>query len=204
MINMVSFYCWIFGYICGSIPSAYLIVKAISKTDIRQYASGNVGSTNALRVLGPKGGALTLLGDIAKSILALALPAYLGAGRYLFYAAGLGAIIGHNWSIFLKFKGGKGVAVSVSVLTLLQPIAGIISILLFALIVWTTNYVSLGSILMAMSWPILLFLFKQPMSEVYFALLLFIMIVIQHRGNIQRLISGTERKTSLKKTENIE
>lgn len=195
------FYCAVFGYICGSIPSAYLIVRGIAKTDIRSFESGNVGSTNALRVLGPKGGALTLLGDILKTILAMALPYFLRADRHLFFATGAAAIIGHNWPVFLRFKGGKGVAVSASVMTLLQPIIGIISIALFVLTVWRTKYVSLSSMTMALCWPLLLILTHGGLDEILFASAVFLLIVVQHRGNIKRLLAGTERKTGLKKVE---
>ena len=199
----VLFYVAIFAYLCGSFPSAFLVGKAMAQIDIRQHGSGNVGSTNALRTLGVKGGLLSLLGDIAKTIAALTLPYYLQAPQLAFYIAGLAVVCGHNWSIFLRFKGGKGVAVSASVITLLYPLVGITSLVLLVLAVWRSKFVSLGSILMALFWPFTLWMSREPLSDVLFALVLATAIVLQHRGNIQRLMNGTERKLSFSKKEQV-
>jgi len=187
-------YIGIFAYLCGSIPSAFLIGKAMAQIDIRQHGSGNVGSTNALRTLGLKGGLLSLLGDILKTIVALALPFFLRAPDLGFFVAGLSVIIGHNWSVFLRFKGGKGVAVSASVITLLYPWVGIASLVLLVLVVWRSKYVSLGSILMAMFWLIGILLLRFPAVDIGFTSMLTLLILVQHRGNIQRLLKGEERK----------
>lgn len=200
MINIpIFFYIGIFAYLCGSIPSAFLIGKAMAQIDIRQHGSGNVGSTNALRTLGLKGGLLSLLGDILKTIVALALPFFLRAPNLGFFVAGLCVIIGHNWSIFLRFKGGKGVAVSASVITLLYPWVGIASLVLLVLVVWRSKYVSLGSILMAMFWLLGILLLRFPAGDIGFTSMLTLLILVQHRGNIQRLLKGEERKISFTK-----
>ena len=189
-------YIGIFAYLCGSIPSAFLIGKAMAQIDIRQHGSGNVGSTNALRTLGLKGGLLSLLGDIFKTIAALALPFFLRTPDLGFFVAGLSVIIGHNWSVFLRFKGGKGVAVSASVITLLYPWVGIASLVLLVLVVWRSKYVSLGSILMAMFWLLGILLLRFPAEDIGFTSMLTLLILVQHRGNIQRLRKGEERKIS--------
>lgn len=192
-------YIGIFAYLCGSIPSAFLIGKAMAQIDIRQHGSGNVGSTNALRTLGLKGGLLSLLGDIFKTIAALALPFFLRTPDLGFFVAGLSVIIGHNWSVFLRFKGGKGVAVSASVITLLYPWVGIASLVLLVLVVWRSKYVSLGSILMAMFWLLGILLLRFPAEDIGFISMLTLLILVQHRGNIQRLLKGEERKISFTK-----
>lgn len=198
-INPTLAYIGIFAYLCGSIPSAFIIGKAMAKIDIRQHGSGNVGSTNALRTLGLKGGLISLLGDIFKTITAFALPYFIKAPMLGFFVAGLSVVLGHNWSIFLRFKGGKGVAVSTSVITLLYPWIGIASLVLLVLVVWRTKFVSLGSILMALFWPLGLILFRFHAQDIGFAAVLTIMIWLQHRSNIQRLIQGEERKINFTK-----
>lgn len=171
----------------------------MAQIDIRQHGSGNVGSTNALRTLGLKGGLLSLLGDIFKTIAALALPFFLRTPDLGFFVAGLSVIIGHNWSVFLRFKGGKGVAVSASVITLLYPWVGIASLVLLVLVVWRSKYVSLGSILMAMFWLLGILLLRFPAEDIGFTSMLTLLILVQHRGNIQRLLKGEERKISFTK-----
>jgi glycerol-3-phosphate acyltransferase PlsY len=129
----------------------------------------------------------------------LALPFFLRTPDLGFFVAGLSVIIGHNWSVFLRFKGGKGVAVSASVITLLYPCVGIASLVLLVLVVWRSKYVSLGSILMAMFWLLGILLLRFPAEDIGFTSMLTLLILVQHRGNIQRLLKGEERKISFTK-----
>ncbi|HZW48754.1 MAG TPA: glycerol-3-phosphate 1-O-acyltransferase PlsY [Bacillota bacterium] len=201
MENLYLIYIAIFAYLCGSIPSAYLIARVMENIDIRKYGSGNVGTTNALRTLGLKGALISLLLDILKTILAISTPFYLKSPQIAFYITGLAVICGHNWPIFLHFKGGKGVAVSTSVIVLLFPWIGILSLVILVVVVWRTRYVSLGSLLMSLFWPLMLFASGAAIPDVCFAGCLTLMIWVLHHGNIQRLLNHSERKISFQKSE---
>ena len=143
---------FVLAYILGSIPTSYLMGKFIKKIDIRDFGSGNVGATNALRVLGTKIGIITLIIDIGKGILAVFIGKIIVAepSNIVLIAFGLFAILGHIFTIFLKFKGGKGVATSAGVFIALSPLAVGIALIVFVLTVWISKYVSLGSILAAL------------------------------------------------------
>ncbi|MCF6466455.1 glycerol-3-phosphate 1-O-acyltransferase PlsY [Clostridium sp. Cult2] len=183
------------SYLIGSFSSAYVLGKLLKKTDIRKFGSGNAGATNALRVFGKKIGILAFILDMFKGILAV----YLG-GKIMGYngelIGGLFAVIGHNWPIFLKFKGGKGIATSFGVLLSLHWPIAIISFIFFLLVVIITRYVSLGSILSAFLVPILGVVINKPFNRNYFitTLILAILAIYRHRANIKRLIHGKEYK----------
>ena len=177
------------------VSSAYVLGKVFLKKDIRNYGSGNAGTTNAVRVFGKKIGAITFILDMLKGVLAV----YIG-GRLLGYEgkiiAGIFAVIGHNWPIFFKFKGGRGIATSFGVLiSLYWPIA-ILSFIFFIVVVAITRYVSLGSILCAILVPILGILIKKPFDRLYViaTVILAIMAIFRHRDNIRRLMQGQEFK----------
>jgi len=183
------------SYLIGSFSSAYVLGKVFLKKDIRNYGSGNAGTTNAVRVFGKKIGAITFILDMLKGVLAV----YIG-GRLLGYEgkiiAGIFAVIGHNWPIFFKFKGGRGIATSFGVLiSLYWPIA-ILSFIFFIVVVAITRYVSLGSILCAILVPILGILIKKPFDRLYViaTVILAIMAIFRHRDNIRRLMQGQEFK----------
>jgi acyl phosphate:glycerol-3-phosphate acyltransferase len=201
------FYLLVFAsYILGSIPTAYIFGKLLKKVDIRDFGSGNVGATNALRVLGTKMGVVTMLLDIFKGVLAVMLCKWLipGATDLMLILCGLSAIIGHIFTIFLKFKGGKGVATSAGVFAAICPIPFAITILVFIIIVWISKYVSLGSIIGA------LVLFTSELiinlnnsfaekEKLIFVFVIALFIIIKHKANIKRLIAGNENKISFKK-----
>lgn len=183
------------SYLIGSFSSAYVLGKVFLKKDIRNYGSGNAGTTNAVRVFGKKIGAITFILDMLKGVLAV----YIG-GRLLGYEGkiitGIFAVIGHNWPIFFKFKGGRGIATSFGVLiSLYWPIA-ILSFIFFIVVVAITRYVSLGSILCAILVPILGILIKKPFDRLYViaTVILAIMAIFRHRDNIRRLMQGQEFK----------
>lgn len=203
MENLYLVYIAIFAYLCGSIPSAYLLARAMKNIDIRKYGSGNVGSTNALRTLGLKGALISLLFDILKTFLALSLPFYLKAPQIAFYISGFAVVCGHNWPVFLHFKGGKGVAVSATMIVLFFPWIGILSLVILVAVVWLTRFVSLGSLLMSLFWPLMLIATGAVLTDVFFASCLTLLIWFLHRGNIQRLLSHSERKISFHKSEQV-
>ncbi|MDD3839934.1 MAG: glycerol-3-phosphate 1-O-acyltransferase PlsY [Clostridia bacterium] len=188
----------IVGYLVGSISNAYIVGKMFKKVDIRQYGSGNAGATNVTRVMGFLPGFITLCADIVKGMIA----AYIGG----MFAGPLGAIIcstfsiiGHNWPVFFGFRGGKGVATSLGCLIIIDPFITLIVVCIGLLIMLITKYVSLGSIVSAASYPVIALLLKKDNLSIIFAFIVGLMIIIKHRSNINRLISGTEPKIGEKK-----
>ena len=194
------------SYLLGCIPTSFISGKLIKKIDIRQYGSHNVGATNAIRVLGIKIGIVTLLIDIAKGFFAIHIGKLIiqNPENILIICFGLAAILGHIFTVFLNFKGGKGVATFAGVLIALAPIPFLIALLIFFLIVWITRYVSLGSILAGIVLLIveIIINIRSAFSELEYLIFFFIIvmfIIIRHKKNINRLISGTENKISFKK-----
>jgi acyl phosphate:glycerol-3-phosphate acyltransferase len=198
-------------YLIGSIPFGYIIGRFIKGIDIRRYGSGNIGATNASRILGNKWGAVVLVLDALKGFVGVSLVAWyfinetISGDNFLFiYLLGLAAIIGHNWTIFLGFKGGKGVSTTLGVLLgigLYSPefrIATFILIGLWIAIVALSRIVSLASLGAALSLPVLLFIFnilnRLPASSVYFGLIVCILIIIKHQDNIRDLREKRKRR----------
>ena len=187
----------ILSYLLGAIPFSYILTKKLENKDVRNYGSGNVGATNAARILGIKMGIIIVLLDMLKGFLAVWLTVLVlapSSGSYLPLLAGLLAIIGHNYSVFLKFSGGKGVAVTIGIMLYLAPL-----LILFALVIWIilvsiTRYVSLGSISAVLSLPIFALIFAYNNVQIIFFLLYAILIVFSHRSNLKRLLTGEENK----------
>lgn len=211
MLN--SMLCIFAGYLFGCISTGYLVAKW-NHVDIRNEGSGNVGSTNALRTMGVKGGALTLAGDISKALIPVLLVKYyffrglegMPSGLYSteFYTllTGLGVILGHNFPFWMKFKGGKGIASTGGVLLAFNlPVAGVL-LAVFLAVVAVTRYVSLGSLLGIAGLPVAI-LICYPGKWVLFVLgLLYVILAFfRHRANIGRLIHGTENKLGAKNKE---
>ncbi|MCX6358061.1 MAG: glycerol-3-phosphate 1-O-acyltransferase PlsY [Candidatus Aureabacteria bacterium] len=189
----------VIAYLIGSIPTAYLVGRLVKGLDIRSYGSGNVGATNVMRVLGTGPGLITLGIDALKGFVVVrwivaALCAH-SAHFPLWQIFGvIMVVVGHNWMIFLGFKGGKGVATTAGAFLAMSPPATLSAIAVWAAAVACTRYVSLGSILAGIALPLFMFLFHQPLPYVWFALFLTVALIYKHRGNIQRLLAGTERK----------
>jgi glycerol-3-phosphate acyltransferase PlsY len=190
----------IIAYLLGSIPTGYWLGR-MKGVDIRQFGSGNIGMTNVLRVLGKPYAILTLLVDIGKGAVAVTLIPYLlyTPDPWVKVLAGLAAVCGHNWTIFLKFKGGKGVATSAGVFLGLAWLPTLLVLGIFGIILGLFRYVSLGSIVAAVCFPILMLLFHQHILYIILSILLALFIIIRHRSNIKRLLAGTENRFSLKK-----
>lgn len=204
LFNLIA--AFILSYILGSIPTSFLMGKMIKKIDIREHGSGNVGATNALRVLGTKIGIITLIIDIGKGILAVILGKMIvtDPSNIVVIAFGLLAILGHIFTIFLKFKGGKGVATAAGVFIALSPQAIGIALLVFVLTVWISKYVSLGSILAALVlfgvelyWNITNSF--QNIELLIFVFIIAAFIIIRHKSNIKRIIAGNENRINFKK-----
>lgn len=191
------------AYLLGSIPFGLLIVKAGSGTDIREIGSGNIGAANVARNAGPLAGALTLLLDAAKGYLAVWLASRLTGGniRWMMIAA-VAAVIGHMFPIWLKFRGGKGVATGLGVFLPICWQAAVAGVVLWILVVVFWRYSSLGSIIAAAAMPLFVYLLYAPrhappdivtIGTAFVALL----ILVKHRPNIERLIAGEENKLKL-------
>jgi len=188
------------GYLFGCFQTAYIVGEIKQKIDIREYGSGNLGTTNAIRVLGWKFGAITFLGDFTKAVLAVVLTRLIFDDPVAGFYAGVGAIVGHNWPVFLKFKGGKGIASTLGVAMAVNPIIGLILIALMAAVIFVFRYVSLGAIIMVIVFPILTFIFHgEVMEYIILASVLMVFALYRHRANIKRLLSGTESKIGHKK-----
>ncbi len=204
---MISPDIWILGlaYLLGSIPVGWLIANIFYHKDIRQEGSGNIGATNALRIFGTKIGILVLLLDMLKGIMAVLIAKQVIPGAHpLVSIAGLVAILGHIFPVWLKFRGGKGVATAAGVFAALAPLGLLIGLLSFILVLWRTRYVSLGSIIAAMVFGVSTFWMElsKPMPDVALMILVgFIvtMIISKHKSNIQRLLRGEENKISFSK-----
>lgn len=191
------------SYLLGSIPFGYLIVSAKTGSDIRETGSGGTGATNVSRRVGKAGGILTLVLDALKGAFAVVLAKTLVSGldnaAWWIGAAGVVVMLGHIFPIWLGFRGGKGVATGVGVFIILAPFAVLCAGLLFIIVVWTTRYVSLGSMLAALSIPVLVLVLSLIRHEDKFpiicaTLLSSLLIVYAHRSNIGRLLNHTENK----------
>ena len=190
---METTFVFLFAYLLGSIPFGVVLAK-FRKVDLRQHGSGNIGATNVARTLGKAAGILTLLGDCGKGYLAAWVAGQLLGTQWGMAGAGLMAFLGHIFSVFLKFKGGKGVATGLGVFLYLMPEAGLSSIGAFAVTLALTRYVSVSSILAAISIPWLGIYFGASGPSIYVATAAAIITSLRHHENVQRLIDGTEAK----------
>ncbi|MBM4135809.1 MAG: glycerol-3-phosphate 1-O-acyltransferase PlsY [Nitrospira sp.] len=181
----------LFAFIIGSIPFGVLIAKS-KGIDLKQVGSRNIGATNVLRSLGKWAAILTLSGDILKGTAAVAIGRYFGVGTLYEGLLGFSAILGHNFSLFLRFRGGKGVATSFGVLALFSPQIALITFIIWLVIVLLTRYSSVGALVSFGLMPINMVLFDNK-EKLSIALLITILIFLRHKDNIQRLIQGTER-----------
>lgn len=183
----------LFGYLAGSVPFAYLLARRAG-IDVRVAGSGNVGAANVLRTTGAWRGVAVMALDVAKGAAAV-LVAYLAAGGASLAAmTGAAAIVGHIYPVWLRFHGGKGVAVAAGVFCVLSPIATAIAAALFLVTVWLTRYISLGSIAATIALPPAAWLSGAPRGVVVAAAGSGLLILFRHRTNLRRLRAGTERK----------
>lgn len=205
--------CVIIGYAFGLFQTGYLYGK-MKHIDIRQHGSGNAGTTNALRTLGWKAGAVTFLGDCLKCVAAVAVVTAIYGKTHdnielLGMYAGMGAVLGHNYPFYLKFKGGKGIAATAGLILSTNPWMMLIAAIVFIAIVAVTRYVSLGSIVLVTLFVVEVVVFGQrggfnlTQPELYelYGITVFLMIlaIYKHRANIKRLMNGTENKLGAKK-----
>jgi acyl phosphate:glycerol-3-phosphate acyltransferase len=181
------------AYLLGSIPFGYLLVRFIKREDIRTQGSGNIGATNVYRK-SRWVGVLTLILDAGKGYIAILSAAWLGGNPSWQAAAAFAAVVGHTFPIWLRFKGGKGVATACGAFLAISPPAVGAALTVFIVVLILTRYVSLGSILAAIAFPAAVYLFHQPFAVLVWVILGSALIVARHHNNIQRLCSGTERR----------
>ena len=193
----------VIAYIFGSLPCGGWLGKGVKNIDIREYGSKNSGATNAYRILGPKYGIMVLILDALKGYIPLYIASLFDIGGIYIILLGLVAILGHTFSFFLQFKGGKGVATSLGVFLFLMPKVVGVLVLVFILVVGISKYISLGSVICAGLLPILAYF--MPVRDdatrlplVVISLIVGIFVIYKHKANIQRLMEGKENKFNLK------
>jgi glycerol-3-phosphate acyltransferase PlsY len=180
------------AYLVGAIPVGFLVARARGLDDIRRHGSGNIGATNVLRTMGWAAAAMTLLGDVAKGALAVWLGELVSPGAAA--GAAVAAVVGNCWPVFLRFRGGKGVATALGALLTLAPLAVAPAALVWAAVAGTFRYVSLASVLAALCVPLGAVMLAYPWPTVGACAAVAAIIVARHRDNIGRLLSGTERR----------
>ncbi|MCR5590238.1 MAG: glycerol-3-phosphate 1-O-acyltransferase PlsY [Lachnospiraceae bacterium] len=216
--------CLAIGYVCGLFQTGYIVGK-IKGIDIREYGSRNAGTTNILRTMGLKYAGIVLLGDAVKCGLAIFFATWLYKEthgeimRLLFLYASAGVILGHNFPLYMGFKGGKGIAATAGfILFGLSPVMSAVGLVVFFSVFFTTHYVSLGSIVLYLSLVVCSFIFMKTdfyswtqagIGNLYWEyiiiiILLTVLMLIRHKDNIKRLIAGTERKTYLRSRPEID
>jgi glycerol-3-phosphate acyltransferase PlsY len=190
------------AYLIGSIPFGLLAGKLVAKVDIREYGSGKIGMTNVLRTAGTTAAAVVLLLDMGKAVAAVVIARLLFDSGGAEAAAALTVIFGHNWPVFIGFRGGRGTASGWGGLLILSPIAGLIATVVGVSLVGVTRYMSLGSITAAALGSavlvVLAMIGQEPLVYSWYGIIGGTLIVVRHRDNIQRLLNGTERKIGQK------
>jgi acyl phosphate:glycerol-3-phosphate acyltransferase len=198
------------AYLLGSIPFGLLLTRAFGRGDVRMVGSGNIGATNVARAAGLLAGVSTLLLDLAKGAAAVLLAEKLSNNNVTWMMiAAIAALVGHCFPVWLKFKGGKGVATAAGIFLVLSPLACLAAVILFVLVVIFWRYVSLGSVSAATAMPLLIYFLwaprhAPPPAVTVGAMAAALLIVYKHRGNLQRLLVGAEPKFSFSKNKDAE
>jgi acyl phosphate:glycerol-3-phosphate acyltransferase len=181
------------GYLAGSVPFAYLLARRAG-IDVRRVGSGNVGAANVLRTTGTWRGVIVMALDVAKGIAAVVLAQQATGHAPIIAATGAAAVVGHIYPVWLRFQGGKGVAVAAGFFGMLAPLATVAAAAVFLATVWVTRYISLGSIAATLVLPPIAWMAGAPDAVVLAAAATGVLILFRHRANLRRLVSGTERK----------
>jgi acyl phosphate:glycerol-3-phosphate acyltransferase len=186
------------AYLIGSIPFALICARRFGAIDLRLVGSGNLGAANVMRASGVRIGVIVAVLDMAKGAFSVWVAERLGPGPVLPAAAGLAAIVGHIYPIWLRFRGGKGVATACGVFSVLTPLALPPALAIFAVAVWLTKYISLGSLLASVALPPLAYALGASLPAVVAACAASTIIVFRHRSNVGRLRTGTERRIGVR------
>ncbi len=182
------------AYLIGSIPFGLLISRAVGRVDIRQHGSGNIGTANVLRIMGKRAAALTLVGDLLKGFLPVLVALLLGGSEFLVAGVGMAAVLGHNWSIYLRFTGGKGVATSFGVFVAMTPLPALFGLLVWIAVLLVFRYTSLAALTASVCIPAVIFLSSGFGPYFVFSLVAALLIFIRHQDNIKRIFAGTEHR----------
>jgi len=222
MLNLIVVI--LLSYIAGSIPNSIIVSRLVKGIDIRNHGSGNAGGTNVFRVLGWRWGLLTIGLDAFKGAVAVIFIARLYLGNFPFsnptpfddftliqIFCGIAAVIGHIWTVFAEFKGGKGIATALGFLLTMITVDMLVAVGIFAIVVYVSRYISLGSIIAAISVPLILIIRENIFGVdipgygtiLPFVIALSLLVVYTHRANIDRLIKGSERRLSFSKKEKV-
>ena len=188
---LINISTWVFAYALGSIPFGVLLARS-QNIDLREQGSKNIGATNVTRILGKKAGALTLLGDTLKGLLGVAIASWVSNDPFTIAGAGIMVFLGHLFSAFLNFKGGRGVATGLGVHLYIMPIETLGAVTVFIFTLWVSKYVSLSSIIAAIALSIFGVFIESPLSYKYMSLGIAVLIVCKHYENILRIAAGTE------------
>jgi acyl phosphate:glycerol-3-phosphate acyltransferase len=186
------------AYGIGSTPFAWLLARRWGASDLRRVGSGNVGAANVFRASGVTAGLLVAILDVAKGAASVVVADRMGGGTATAAVAGMAAIVGHIYPVWLRFRGGKGVATACGVFAILTPAATVPALAVFVSTVWLTKYVSLGSVLATMALPPIAYATGSPLSAVVVACVACALIVFRHRSNVVRLRTGTERRLGVR------
>lgn len=183
----------LWSFLMGSIPVG-LIVAKLKGVDLRKVGSGNIGATNVLRAMGKRPALITLAGDMLKGIIPVFISGYILDDPLYSGIVGLAAILGHDFSIFLKFRGGKGVATSIGVILAYSPLVSVLTVLVWIIVVFMTRYSSMGAIVSFMLLPLNIYVFDYSNERFLISIFITLLILFKHRENIGRLLSGREPK----------
>src|SRR6185436_1374182 len=186
------------AYLIGSIPFALICARRWGASDLRDVGSGNLGAANVMRASGVTAGVMVAALDMAKGAASVWLAGRFSAGPEISAAAGFAAIVGHIYPVWLRFRGGKGVATACGVFSMLTPLAVPPALVVFVITVWLTKYISLGSVLASLVLPPLAYVVGSPAPAVLAAIAAAIIIVFRHRSNVVRLRTGTERRLGVR------
>lgn len=189
----------ILSYFIGCINGAYIFSTKVKKEDIRTYGSGNAGATNALRTYGFFSGLLVFLIDALKGVLAIGICKYFNMPSYIIMLSAIFVVLGHDYPVFMGFKGGKGVSTTIGILLMIDLKLGLVSIIIGVLVYLFTNMVSLGSLTALTLSPIIFILGKIDLYYIILSIFLGGIGIYKHRANIKRILNGTENKIYIKK-----
>jgi glycerol-3-phosphate acyltransferase PlsY len=181
------------AFLMGSIPCGVLAAK-VKGVDLKKVGSGNIGATNVLRTTGKWPALLTLTGDVLKGVIPVAVGRYLVNDLTLEGIIGLSAILGHNFSVFLRFRGGKGVATSIGVLLVFSPKAALVTVIIWLAVIFLTRYSSLGAIVSFGALPLTVYWMDYARERLTISLMMSALLMLRHADNIKRLMQGTEPK----------
>ncbi|MFQ5881518.1 MAG: glycerol-3-phosphate 1-O-acyltransferase PlsY [Candidatus Methylomirabilales bacterium] len=182
------------AYLIGSIPFGLLVSQAVARVDIRRYGSGNIGTANVLRTVGKGAAVLTLAGDLLKGFLPALAARLLGGSELLVAGVGMAAVLGHNWSIYLRFTGGKGVATTLGALLAIALFPTLLGLLVWIGVLLAFRYTSLAALTASACIPPLIFFSTGSGPYLTFSILAVLLIFVRHRDNIRRLWAGTEHR----------